>query len=707
MDEMSKKIVKEIKDHKNGMTEKGLVNQTKLPAKDVKKKIKELKEQGMIHYNSHSKIFLNREISVIAKIVKKEDDFYGDIGEEQFPLTKVHLRGAKEGEYVLLKIHNYGLKTVEGVVLERLRHVFGRVYDQNGRLCIKNYAKHNFEIDIENPDGLIPGMVVDFEFTKPLKKNVYGAKWTKVRGHIDNPNTHLSEMLYSSGIDTTFPYEVIQASGKLPTCVTEEELKDRVDLRSELIFTIDGKDSKDFDDAISIRRLENGNYLLGVHIADVDHYVKESSILDLEAYKRGMSTYILDRVIPMLPHRLSNGICSLKEGVDRLTLTCEMEFSKSGDFVTSSLYKSVIHSQKRMTYEDVNRILENHEQVPGYQNFIESLELLHEWANLYHEKRYEHGAIEFDEPEPIFQYDKLGNPIHLDIRERKSAEKGIAEAMIAANTTVAHILKDYPVLLRSHRPPDNKELKRVIPIVEFLLSKKDIKCEEQELITSILEEIKLLANDTILPSRHLQLLLNLLKKYDTNNLISSYLLTTMHKANYTVDKNDHYGLGLDYYTHFTSPIRRYPDLVTHRLIKYSLLQIEQDCDKMNLLEDENKKISSHVSKREKQVRECGRKIDYLAQAQYLKQHINHIYDGYIGLISGSGLQVNFDKALVGKIPSFLMPNYHYEPMERAWVHNTTRERYELGDAITIKIANIWGKNVILEPVEEEKKLRLR
>jgi ribonuclease R len=421
---------------------------------------------------------------------------------------------------------------------------------------------------------------------------------TKVIGHKNDPGMDILSIVIAQGIPTQFPEEVQSASEEVPDKIAASDLVGRRDLRDQQIVTIDGADAKDLDDAVTVRKLDNGNYFLGVHIADVSYYVTEDSILDKEAFERGTSVYLTDRVIPMIPQRLSNGICSLNPQVPRLTMSCEMEIDPSGTIVHHEIFQSVIQTTERMTYSAVNEILEEDdaETTERYRDLVPMFHLMKELHLILEERRSRRGAINFEDREAKILVDPEGRPLDIELRDRGVGERLIESFMLAANETVAEHFNrlKVPFIYRIHEQPKEEKMQRFFDFAAALgILVKGTK-------------------NTITP-KDLQQVIHDVGDKPEAAVINTMLLRSMQQARYSEDNYGHYGLAAEYYTHFTSPIRRYPDLIVHRLIRtYSQDQSETTQEKWaEKLPD----IANHSSKMERRAVDAEREVDSMKKSR--------------------------------------------------------------------------------------------
>ncbi|MBO8173298.1 MAG: ribonuclease R [Bacillaceae bacterium] len=496
----------------------------------------------------------------------------------------------------------------------------------------------------------------------------------EILGHQNDPGVDILSIIRRHGLPEEFPQEVLDEAQSISDEIAPEDLKGRRDLRDKKMVTIDGADAKDLDDAVSIERLDNGNYLLGVHIADVSYYVKEGSFLDQEAYRRGCSVYLVDRVIPMLPHRLSNGICSLNPQVDRLAMSCEMEINANTLEVEDyAIFTSVIKTNERMTYADVNKILveDDPELKARYQDLVEDFRLMEELAMKLRRKRMQRGAIDFDFQEAKILVDEEGKPTDIVLRERSVAEQLIEEFMLAANETVAehfHWLT-VPFIFRIHEDPDQGKLQ------SFL-----------EFVTNFGYVVKGTAQS--IHPRALQQLLEKIKGEPEEVVVSTVMLRSMQQAKYAAESLGHFGLATEFYTHFTSPIRRYPDLIVHRLIRSWLdgtLHDEEEEWKEKL-----PGIARQSSERERIAVDAERETDDLKKAEFMLDKIGEEFDGIISGVTSFGMFVELPNTVEGLVHiSYLTDDYyHYHDRQYALIGERTGKMFRIGDEVTVRVINV-------------------
>ncbi|GAA4718125.1 ribonuclease R [Brevibacillus fulvus] len=497
----------------------------------------------------------------------------------------------------------------------------------------------------------------------------------EILGHKNDPGVDILSIIRKFGLPEAFPEEVLREAESAPDEISPEEIKGRRDLRDRMMVTIDGADAKDLDDAVSLEKLPNGNYRLGVHIADVSYYVKENSPLDQEAYRRGTSVYLVDRVIPMLPHRLSNGICSLNPKVDRLTITCDMEMDGSAKLVGYDIYLSVIRTNERMTYADVRSILEDKdpELIEKYKELVPMFQMMEELCRKLRQKRMSRGAIDFDFREAKIYVNEEGTPTDIGFRDRSIAEQIIEEFMLAANETVAehfHWMKQ-PFIYRVHEDPKPEKLQAFL-----------------EFITNFGYAVRGKGN-TVHP-RALQQILEEVKGTPEEVIISTVMLRSMKQARYDAESLGHFGLATDFYTHFTSPIRRYPDLIVHRLIREWVERGEMTGERMSYWSEKLPEIADHSSQRERLAVEAERETDDLKKAEFMLERIGEEFEGVISGVTSFGIFVELPNTIEGLVHvSYLTDDYyHYHEKMYALVGERTGKQFRIGDVVQVRVANV-------------------
>lgn len=520
--------------------------------------------------------------------------------------------------------------------------------------------------------GAVSGHKVCVKITKRAteKTNAEGVV-TEIIGHIDDPGVDILSVIKQFDLPEEFPDDVIKQIENIdPDKIDEKSTIGREDFRDVLTVTIDGDDSKDFDDAVSVEKLNNGNYLLGVHIADVTEYVTEGSPLDKEALRRATSIYLVDRVIPMLPHKLSNGICSLNPNVDRLALSCVMEINKKGEVVSQRIVKSVIRSDRRMTYSIVNDILENdnEEYKKEYSDLLEMFYTMKELRDILLEKRNKRGSVNFDLPESKIILNEKGEPIDIVPHERNTATSIIEEFMLICNETIAEYFywQEIPFVYRNHETPDEEKIEKL-----------------KQFIFNFGYRFKGKATDDIHPKAISDLLESVSGKPE-EHIISRVVLRSMKQAKYMPENLGHFGLAAKYYCHFTSPIRRYPDLQIHRIIKETLdgKLTEKRIQHYNKILTE---VSEQSSRRERLAEEAERETDKLKHVQYMTKHIGETFEGLISGVTGWGLFVELPNTIEGLVPLSSLTDdfYVYDEKHMCVIGEHTHKKYSLGDKVKI------------------------
>lgn len=493
---------------------------------------------------------------------------------------------------------------------------------------------------------------------------------TSILGHMDDPGVDILSIVKGYGLTVDFPEDVVDEIKDISTTVPEKDKVGRIDLRDTLMITIDGEDSKDLDDAVSMRKVKGG-YELGVHIADVSHYVTESAPLDVEAYSRGTSVYLVDRVIPMLPRKLSNGICSLNAGEDRLALSCIMTIDSKGEIVEHQIVESLINVNYRMSYTGVKKILvdQDLEMIEEFKGAVSMLKEMEMVAATLRAKRKVRGSIDFDFPETKIILDDKGNPIDIKPYDRNVATKMIEDFMLAANETVAEdfFWREIPFLYRIHEKPDPEKIQKLALFINnFGYSIKG-------------------AADGIHP-KELQKLITKVEGSDEEALISRLALRSMRQAKYSAENLGHFGLAATYYSHFTSPIRRYPDLQIHRIIKETL---HGQMDEKRKAGYSNKLplVADQTSKRERRAEEAERETVKLKKVQYMENHMNEEFDGVISSVTGWGMYIELPNTIEGlvHITNLLDDYYEYDEAHYELVGERLHKVYKLGQPVRVKV----------------------
>lgn len=496
---------------------------------------------------------------------------------------------------------------------------------------------------------------------------------TAILGHKNDPGIDILSIIYQHGINIDFAPDAIKEAERVPDAISPADIKGRRDLRDKLTITIDGADAKDLDDAISLER-KGENYLLTVSIADVSHYVTEGSALDREAYERGTSVYLVDRVIPMIPHRLSNGICSLNPQVDRLTMSCEMEITPEGEVVHHDIFQSVIYSDERMTYSDVNKILDGDKELRDkYAHIVPMIEDAQELNTILAAMRKRRGEVDFDFKEAKILVNEDGVPFDVAIRERGKGERLIESFMLAANETIAehfHHMK-VPFIYRIHEEPKADKIKRFF---EFIAN----------------FGIMVRGGTEHIHPKTLQTIAREIKGKPEEMVISTLMLRSMQQAKYSEQSLGHFGLSAQYYTHFTSPIRRYPDLIVHRLIRKYLIEQSMDDAAQDKWEEMLVEISDHTSKRERRAVDAERDTDDLKKAEYMLQHVGEEFEGIISSVANFGMFVELENTIEGMVHNTNMTDdyYHFDERQMALIGERGGKVFRIGDKVKIKVLSV-------------------
>ncbi len=610
-------------------------------------------------------------------LLEKEDDLY---------IASDNLNGAIHDDIVLAEIIRSGVKK-EGKVLRILKRdlsdLVGEVIVKENELQI-DLDDDKKDIDLvlkkESLKNCVPGHKVVIRLVKELGPKKYLAEVIKILGHKDDPGVDILSIACKFGIETEFNKEVEKELETIPTEVDPHDLEGRTDLTEKEIFTIDGSHTKDIDDAISLE-MENDLYVLGVHIADVSHYVKENTALGDTAYERGTSCYLADTVIPMIPHKLSNGICSLNEGVIRLTMSCVMKINNRGKVVSYDIFPSYIKSRKKMTYEAVNDILMRDIVAPDYGEFASTLKKMNELAHILRKEKISRGYIDFDIDEAEVVQDEEGRAIDIVKREREDGEMLIEDFMIAANETVAtHIYNmDLPFIYRVHGTPSSEKIDDFVNLVKLL---------GYELQTKV----------TDLTPISMQHLLNELSDKEEFSILSSMLLRSMKKAEYSKDNIGHFGLGSKAYTHFTSPIRRFPDLTVHRLLKKYLVEKDLSMSTISYYDSALVEIAEHSSLKEVGSVNAERDVLDMKMAEYMESHIGEEYEGMISTVTNFGFFVELANLVEGLVHvSTLKGDYfHYVPEKLALIGENTKVQYRIGDKLKVRVVSASKETAMID-----------
>ena len=686
-----------------GETDKSLTAfeiEAKLGTKNLEELLKVLKElevETLVYHTNKDKYMLFCDSHLLKGILHSNKKGFGfvdvDNSDVDIYIPKENINGALHGDLVVVELVNKkSLDRVEGRIVKVLKHESNTYV---GEINFKNDVgyvtldedKVNLEVVVTKGNSLnaVDGHKVVVEIVKRISNKKAEGKVIKIIGHKNDPGVDILSIVYKYDINTSFPEEVEEEVKSLPMEVREEDLKGRRDLRDEVIFTIDGDDTKDIDDAISIKK-EGDTYTLGVHIADVSYYVKEGSPLDKEAMDRGTSVYLVDRVIPMLPHELSNGICSLNPNVLRLAISCVMKYDSEAKLVDYDIFPSVIRSRKQMTYKNVNSILEKNIVPEGYEEFVDDLKTMSEFATILRKAKVKRGYLDFDVDEAKILVDDACVPYKITKRERGTGENLIEDFMIAANECVAtHIYNmDLPFIYRIHESPKEDKLRDFLNFVSNLGYK----------VTGDLKGNKGIA---------VQKLLKFVRDKKEGQVLTSLLLRCMQKAIYSPTNVGHFGLGSSCYTHFTSPIRRYPDTTVHRLLRTYLFNHDLSSHTVHHYEEKLIFVADHSSAMERASIDCEREVEDMKMAEYMEEHIGEDFEGMISSVMSFGMFVELDNLVEGLVPVRLMDDYFVFDEERmTLVGERSHVKYTIGERVLIKVvaASKEAKTIDFEIVKK-------
>jgi len=693
------KILEELFEHKDyrPLKEKEIASLLSVPSdgrEELSKMLNELISTGKVIRSKKGKYLKPQQLQlIVGKFVGNQRGF-GFVEVEDQPddifIPAKSTNGAFHGDIVAVKLVRGEIdgKRKEG----EISHVIKRgtteivgTYQKNQNFGFVVADQKKIEKDLFIPRNADMGAVTGHKVVAEIvdfgddEKNPEG-RIIEIIGHTNEPGTDIMAIVKSMGIPNVFPDQVMASLDHVPDSVDEKDMANRLDLRNIMTVTIDGEDAKDLDDAITLEKTDKG-YKLGVHIADVTHYVKEESPLDEEAIIRGTSVYLADRVIPMLPRKLSNGICSLNEGVDRLSLSCIMDIDFSGDVTNYEIAETVINVNHRMTYTNVRKILQKEDETISemFSDALDMFKNMEDLAAILRKMRSKRGSIDFDFPEAKVILDEQGKPIEIKQYERNVATKIIEEFMLLANETVAehYFWQQTPFVYRSHEDPSPEKLKRLAAFIHnfgyHIKSQGDIH------------------------PKQIQQLLNDIEGTNEELVISRLTLRSMQKATYTTTNDGHYGLATEYYCHFTSPIRRYPDLQIHRIIKESLPSGITE----GRIEHYNKilpNIAKLCSEYERRAEEAERETIKLKKVEYMMDHVGEIFNGVISSVTSFGLFVELENTIEGLVHiSALDDDYYvYDEEHYCYIGERTSNVYRLGERITVKVVNADKQQRIID-----------
>ena len=654
--------------------------------------LQELEDEIVVYHTNKHKYMLLEDSHLQKGIMRVNKKGFGfvEVGNntEDIYISADNINGAIHGDVVLVEIiSKKKAKDVEGRILRVVKRAvttyIGEInFKKNTGYVTLDDNKIKIEIEVkkENSMNAVDGHKVVVELGKKINNHKYQGKVVEIIGHKNDPGVDILSIVYKYNINTEFPDDVKEQVKEMPMEVLEEELKDRRDLRDIEIFTIDGDDTKDIDDAISIKKLDNGHYELGVHIADVSYYVEEGTPLDNEAMERGTSVYLVDRVIPMLPHELSNGICSLNPNVDRLAISCVMEFDSNGKQVKYDIFPSVIRSRIQMTYKKVNDVLENNIVAEGYEEYVNSLRLMKELADILRNMKIGRGYIDFEVDEAKILVDENCVPTDVVLRNRGTGEMLIEDFMIAANECVAtHIyFMNLPFVYRVHDVPKEEKIRSYLSFIGTLGYQ----------IPGDIKDFK---------PKTLQRLIEFLSDKKEFKILSALMLRSMQKAIYQPENIGHYGLASTCYTHFTSPIRRYPDTTVHRLLRTYLFNKDMSSNTIRHWEEKLVYVTDHSSAKERSAVDCEREVEDMKMAEYMEQHIGEEFEGMISTVTNFGMFVELDNLIEGLVPIKDMNDFfHYDEMTMSLTGERSHVKYTIGERVIVKVVRASKEEKIID-----------
>ncbi|PRR84569.1 ribonuclease R [Clostridium vincentii] len=668
-----------------------------------KKALRSMEKEGTIIRTQKDKFALPEKLGLVPGKLQAHARGFGFLipdneEEKDVFLPSSFINGAMNGDKILVRVtrEDKDGKKREGEVvqiIERSNTKIIGVYEdsKNFGFVIAEDARINQDIFIARKDskGAQHGDVVVVQITKwPDKRRSPEGEVVEVLGKKGDKGLDILTIIKKFGLPEEFPTKVLNFADNIPDEIEAKEYKRRTDLRDVKMVTIDGEDAKDLDDAVSIEKLDNGRYKLGVHIADVSHYVREKNPLDKEALLRGTSVYLIDRVIPMLPQKLSNGICSLNPNVDRLALSCFMTIDDTGKVLEHEIMESVIRTDERMTYTDVTKILKYNDEdlIKRYSNLVGDFKVMEELWDILNKKRLKRGAIDFDFEESKIILNELGKPIDIKPYDREIANKIIEEFMLVCNETVAENMywANLPFVYRVHENPDEEKLKKF-----------------KEFVYNLGYAIKWTGE---IKPRNLQDILEKVKGKKEETVISTLLLRSMMKAKYSPESTGHFGLAAQYYCHFTSPIRRYPDLQIHRIIKEHL-NGKIDEDRKNMLKDLVDISAKQSSETERTAQEAEREVDDLKKAEYMLDRINEEFEGVISSVTSFGIFIELPNTIEGLVHITALDDdyYVYDEKHICLIGERTKKVYRLGEGVKVKCSkvDIPNREIFFEIIEDE------
>lgn len=682
---MKEKILEILKEETKGQNINEINNKLHLRGMEeiteLEDNLKELVTEGVLHMSKNREYMLmsNTKSLKVGKLrINKNGNGFVECEPEDIFVHSNDLNGAINGDFVEVEI-----KTrlndpepegyIRNILKRDLKNVVGEMVKDKKSLEFKpDDEKLNIAVKLtkESMKGCVEGHKVIISIIKEIGNRTFLGKVEKIIGHKNDPGVDILTIAAKHSIETEFSEDVKRELKNIPDEVCENDLIGRTDLTKEMIFTIDGDDTKDIDDAISVKK-DGKNYVLGVHIADVSNYVKVGSALYDSAFSRGTSSYLADTVIPMIPHQLSNGICSLNPEVIRLTISCVMTIDGNGKVISYDIFPSYIKSRKQMTYKNVNKILDENIIPEGYEEYADTLKLMHELSKILRQEKINRGYIDFGIDEAKVIQDENGKAIDIVKRIQGTGEKLIEDFMIAANETVAtHISNlDLPFIYRVHDLPNAEKIEDFSNLIKQM---------GYQIHTNL---------NKITPVT-MQKLLNEFRDKDEFVILSDMLLRSMKKAIYSTNNIGHFGLASKNYTHFTSPIRRFPDLTVHRLLRTYLFENRIDMETINFNAKYLIDVADHSSETEVNSVEAERDVLDMKMAEYMESHIGEEYEGIISGVTNFGMFVELDNLIEGLVHiSTLDGFYTYVPEMLSLISANKKNKYRIGDKVKIIVTN--------------------
>ena len=699
---MKDKIVGILKDSDKALTIYDLEDKLHLldvdELQELQTCLSELEKDAVIYHSNKDKYMMLEDSHLKRGIMRANKKGFGfvdiDDSDVDVYISEDHMNGALHDDIVLVEITSKkGIDRLEGRVVKiinREKDTYVGEINFEGNTGIVSLDDNKLKIKVQIPRdksmNAVDGHKVVVRLGKRIDNSRFMGEVVEIIGHKNDPGIDILSIVKKYNIETDFPDDVKEQLKNIPSEVSEEECKNRRDLRNEMIFTIDGDDTKDIDDAVSIHRKPNGNYVLGVHIADVSYYVKEGSPLDNDAMERGTSVYLVDRVIPMLPHELSNGICSLNPNVSRLAISCVMEFDSHGKQIDYEIFESVIKSRIQMTYKKVNSILEKNIVPEGYEEYADSLRMMADLAEILRKAKENRGYIDFEVDEAKILVNEKCEPTEIVLRDRGVGENLIEDFMIAANECVAtHIyFMNLPFIYRVHEVPKEEKIRSFLGFIGGLGYQINGNLKDNN-------------------PKSIQRLIKFLEDKKEFKILSKLLLRSMQKAVYKPVNLGHFGLASKCYTHFTSPIRRYPDTTVHRLLRTYLFQHKLDDNTISHWEDKLVYVADHSSAKERSSIDCEREVEDMKMAQYMEGHIGEEFEGMISSVMSFGMFVELDNLIEGLVSIKDMKGFfNYDEDRMTLTNEKSHVKYTIGERIKVRVirASKEAKTIDFEIVKK-------